>query len=213
MNFSLASGELQFYEPTIKKQPKKINYWTPAEDNRLKELYHNHTNAWLSKLFKRTPKAIAARAHNLQLKKDENWKNNRSQKGWFKKGHKPFNAGLKGIHLSPKSEFKPGQKPHNTKYNGAISIRYDGKDEQSKPYYYIRLANAKWEPLHRHIWRQVKGEIPKYHMIRFIDGNTLNLDINNLMCITMAQNAQLNQNRKKQGASMRKAWARKREKA
>ena len=30
-------------------------------------------------------------------------------KGTFKKGNNPWNKGLKGIHLSPASEFKEGQ--------------------------------------------------------------------------------------------------------
>lgn len=33
----------------------------------------------------------------------------------FKKGFTPWNKGLKGIHLSPKSEFKKGMKPINFK--------------------------------------------------------------------------------------------------
>lgn len=208
MNFSLASGELQLYEPKIKQQ-KKVYYWTPEEDNRLRRLYHNNTNEQLAEIFNRTEKAVSARAFKLNLKKDQNWKTSQIQKTWFKKGHKPHNTGNKGIRLSKQTEFKKGHKPHNTKFNGAISIRYDGYNEQSKPYYYIRLENGKWEPLHRHIWKQINGEIPKFHLIRFIDGNTLNVDINNLMCITMAQNAQLNQNRKKQGVTMRKVWANK----
>jgi hypothetical protein len=189
-NFSLASGELTFYET------KQItNFWTDEEDNRLKRLYSNHTNAELAELFNRTPKAIAARAYNLRLKKDENWKYNQTKKGQFKKGHVSYNKGLKGIHLSPETEFKPGNQPKNTKFDGAISIRYERINGQRKPYYYIRLAKAKWKPLHRHIWEQIKGKIPKTHVVRFIDGNTLNVDINNLMCISMAQNIQLNKKR------------------
>lgn len=33
------------------------------------------------------------------------------RKGDFKKGHTPWNKGMKGIHLSPKSEFKKGEHP------------------------------------------------------------------------------------------------------
>lgn len=33
------------------------------------------------------------------------------KRGDFSKGHKPWNKGLKGIHLSPETEFKPGHDP------------------------------------------------------------------------------------------------------
>lgn len=35
----------------------------------------------------------------------------------LRKGHTPWNKGLKGIHLSPATEFKKGKKPHNRKFH------------------------------------------------------------------------------------------------
>lgn len=203
MTYSTANGELRFSDIPVKPVSKKGKQWTPEDIERLKELYPVNTNEHLAGLFHRSESSISAKAFKLGLKKNSNWILSKSQKTWFKKGRLNGFIAPKGVHLSPNTEFKPGHKPYNTKYDGAISIRYDGIDENRKPYYHIRLANGEWEYLHRHIWKQINGEIPKYHLIRFIDGNTLNCDIKNLMCITRAQNAQLNQNRRKAAQTLR----------
>lgn len=203
MTFSTANGELILLDV-----PRKISShgkrWLPGDIEKLKQLYATNTNVFIAEKLNRSAAAILAKAYKLSLKKDNNWLINQVKKTWFKKGHIPHNEGVKGIHYSPKSEFKKGHQPQNTKFDGAISIRYDGYNEQQKPYYHIRLANGEWEYLHRHIWKNVMGKIPKNHIIRFIDGNTLNCDINNLMCITRAQNAQLNQNRRKAAQTLKR---------
>ncbi len=44
-------------------------------------------------------------------------------RGQFEKGHIPWNKGIKGLHLSPSTEFKKGHLPANTKYDGCLSLR------------------------------------------------------------------------------------------
>ena len=43
---------------------------------------------------------------------------------------------------------------------------------------------------HRKVWKSVYGEIPKGMVIDHINGNTLDNRIENLQCITQAQNIQ-----------------------
>jgi hypothetical protein len=42
------------------------------------------------------------------------------------------------------------------------------------------------------MWEQANGPIPAKHIVRFIDGNTMNLQISNLECIPMSENANRN---------------------
>ena len=111
----------------------------------------------------------------------------------FEKGNKPWNEGKKCPNLlltnAAKFMFKPGRKPHNTKEDNAVSIR---KDTSGRLYYYSKLADSKWVLTHRLIWEQANGPIPAKHIVRFIDGNTMNLQLSNLDSIPMFYKAKPN---------------------
>lgn len=110
-----------------------------------------------------------------------------------KKGDIPFNKGLKrkdymsasSIEKVKRTQFKKGNKPHNTKFDGAIVAR---KDSSGISYKYIRIEKGVWQLLHRHIWQQVHGEIPDGYLVAFKDGNTENVNIENLELISMTEN-------------------------
>lgn len=101
----------------------------------------------------------------------------------FKSGQISWNKG-KHVRQSPATEFKKGSLPHNTKTDGAISIR---RDKTGRNYKYIRVALGKWDLYHRFLWRSVYGEIPKDKIVTFIDGNSLNCEIDNLKLITRSE--------------------------
>jgi hypothetical protein len=115
----------------------------------------------------------------------------------FRKGHEAHNKGRRmtdiippeKIHLIQINQFKPGHIPKNTLYDGAITIRQ--KYSNGEKYLYIRLAKAKWMPLHRHIWTTANGPIPKGYIIQFKDHNPLNCDLDNLYMISRADHAQI----------------------
>ena len=111
----------------------------------------------------------------------------------FKKGSKSWNEGKKCPNLlltnAAKTMFKPGRKPHNTKSDNAITIR---KDTGGRKYYYSKIKDGLWVLTHRLMWEQANGPIPPKHIVRFIDGNTMNLELCNLECIPMAENANRN---------------------
>lgn len=109
----------------------------------------------------------------------------------FKPGCTPPNKGrkqseymsAKAINISKKTRFKKGRLPHNTKKDGAISIRTDKRGVQYK---FIRVAISKWVPLQRWLWEKNNGPIPKGGKIIFIDGDTMNYELQNLQLITTA---------------------------
>ena len=124
----------------------------------------------------------------------------------FKKGHVPWDKGLKGIHLSPKSEFKPGcmRGAAARKYRaiGTISTRYESPPKhlrgrkrkagmppwRGKPIKWIKISDDgplqnRWIPLAHYIWQQAYGPIPKGRLIVHIDGNALNNILTNLKMV------------------------------
>ncbi len=118
--------------------------------------------------------------------------------GRFQKGQESFTKGKKQEdYMSPEAlerakatRFKPGHEPGNTKPVGTITQRADG-------YLYIKRADEgrywdQWQPLQRYVWERHNGPIPDGMLITFKDGDPTNCDIDNLMLIDTATNAQLN---------------------
>jgi len=107
----------------------------------------------------------------------------------YQPGHLPWNKGKKmsseTYAKTAPTMFKPGHKPINTREPDANSVRVS----KGTAYHYTKVADSNWQLTHRLMWQRAYGPIPKYHVIRFKDGNTLNLDIQNLECIPMGENA------------------------
>lgn len=127
-----------------------------------------------------------------QIKNYKNRKHiNTGLTGYFKKGHTPHNKGKK---LPPEvyakaapTMFKSGQLPMQTRPVGAECWRDAG-------YLWVKVAMPnKWRLKHRVIWEAANGTIPAGHSIIFADGNCKNFDINNLICVSRAELARLNQ--------------------
>lgn len=117
--------------------------------------------------------------------------------GRFEKGHVPANKGKHPptVGRMAETQFKKGHLPHNTKPIGYERINKDGyvevkvKMRPSSP-----LCNDNFAPKHRLIWEAVNGPIPKGHKLIFADGDKTNITLDNLLLITDAQMARLNQN-------------------
>lgn len=128
-----------------------------------------------------------------------NHKLNTGFNGQFEKGIIPPNKGKKltpeQYRRSAPTMFKPGQLPPNTDPIGTEKELADG-------YIWVKIndqpkarKNVNWIQKHRLIWQQHNGPIPEDHVIIFKDGDRRNFDINNLTCITRAENVRMNQAR------------------
>jgi len=127
--------------------------------------------------------------------------------GQFEKGRPPENKGKKwaefmseeGMAASRKTQFKKGQMPHNSTEIGTRRINKDGHVEIRMPHP-VRSwkRNEKvysrnyYEYEHRVVWEKHNGLIPKGHMVRHIDGNPANNAIENLVLVSMSENAVIN---------------------
>lgn len=115
----------------------------------------------------------------------------------FKKGHEPFNKGLalesytteEARERMKETQYKKGNEPHNTRCDYDVSLR---SLNSGYAYYYIRIKKARWILLHRYIWEIYNGPIPKGHNIQFHDGDSRNVDIENLYMISRKKQVFLN---------------------
>ena len=106
----------------------------------------------------------------------------------FKKGHTPWNKGLKGWQkIKPKSLFKKGHLPQTTLQIGTERTDKDG-------FVRVKVNNDRgdknksnrWKLKHHVIYQQHHPDITigKDDRIIFLDGNNRNFDINNLELIS-----------------------------
>jgi len=108
-------------------------------------------------------------------------KGNKSNCTSFKKDNMPWNKNLKGIHLSPKTEWKKGQKGRNWILVGTITQRKD-KNGKLRNFIKIKEPNKSIE-LARYNWIKKYGKIIKGDIIHHMDGNTLNDFLWNLIAL------------------------------
>ncbi|MDF2790834.1 MAG: Phage protein [Neobacillus sp.] len=112
--------------------------------------------------------------------------------GRFAKGQGAWNKGMKGINFGgengKKTQFKKGQVPLNYRPVGSERVNVDG-------YIEIKVADPyKWRLKHAVIWEETNGPVPNGHCVIFLDGNKLNVSLENMQLITRKQLVRLNQN-------------------
>ena len=108
----------------------------------------------------------------------------------FKKGHKPWNTGMKGLSFegSKATQFKKGRVPENKKSVGSERIL---KDKATM----VKQDTGKWELKHRVFYKEYHGEIPQDYVIIFADGNKNNFSKENLVAITRNELKVMNANK------------------
>lgn len=170
--------------------PEKVRrLTTPEQDTWIKAHSAGKTSAELIAMIKEKFGIVFTVE---QIKGYKNRKRiNTGLTGRFEKGHIPFNKGRKipaeVYAKAAPTMFKKGQLPAMTRPVGAECWRDDG-------YLWVKVAQPnKWRLKHRVIWETTNGPIPDGHKIIFADGNRSNFDINNLICVSAAELARLNQ--------------------
>lgn len=115
----------------------------------------------------------------------------------FAKGHVPANKGLRRPGYAPgrmrETQFKKGTFPANHDPDfyviGALRVNSDG-------YIDMRVSFERgamgWRALHRILWEDAHGPIPRGHIVVFKDRDRLNVCLDNLELITFAENCRRN---------------------
>lgn len=179
-----------------------VKRWTKYEDWLMREYYPFEGLQGMRIMlrtwgFTRSKAAVKNRANNLGIKCLFNH-------GRYSPGQEPPNKGKKmSAEVYAKvsaTMFKKGSKPHNTKQDNAISIR---KDNSGYEYKYIRISEGNWKLLHRVVWEDANGLIPRDHVIVFKDRDQMNCHIDNLECISKKENMERNRNVEKATVTLR----------
>lgn len=109
--------------------------------------------------------------------------------GRFKKGDLPFNTGTKGLVKPNSGSFQKGHDRVERKPIGAERI--DVKDG----YIIVKTADPNiWRHKHKVVWEKAYGPIEAGEVITFLDGDLLNVSLDNLVKITRKELLWLNQN-------------------
>lgn len=175
-------------------RPRK--FWTEAETDLLRKLFPFYTSLAIARTMGRTEGAISGQARKLGLKKsDEHLQANggrwnpdhpKAVANRFQKGLVPWN---KGKHIvtggrSAETRFKPGTKPGNWMPVGSERVTHDG-------YLQRKLTDTgypprDWVAVHHIVWKEAGREIPKGYRLVFKDGNKLNVTLDNLELVSIA---------------------------
>lgn len=161
--------------------------WTGEEDHKLRQLYARCSNAAIANHLDRSESAIQNRARLLGLRKDADFAAMQSSKHQFKKGQTPANKGKRHPPRgrAAETQFKPGNKPQTWVPIGSNRVSKEGYLQRKVSD--TGCTRHDFVPVHRLVWRMHGRELPPGHALVFIDGNHLNVDINNLELISRAE--------------------------
>lgn len=112
----------------------------------------------------------------------------------FKKGNRPWNKNLKGIHLSPKSEFKKGESLKPPEPVGTVRIR-QRKNRHDQPRAWVKVDQPNvWVPRAIYVYESHYGKLPKGMIVHHKDHDSLNDNVSNLQAVTRQQHIALHLN-------------------
>lgn len=176
-------------------------YWTPDQIELLREHYPDKLTADLIDLIGRDLHSIYAKASELGIKKSAAFlaspaagrTNGRQGIGTrFEKGHQTWNAGTHYVAggRSAETRFKKGSRPVNWMPIGSERLSKEGYLQRKMTN--TGITRRDYVPVHHIVWIEHNGPIPQGHRIIFKDSNKQNIVIENLDCISLADNMRRN---------------------
>lgn len=183
----------------------KRRFWTEREVARLARLYPETPTARIAQRVDRPVNQVYAKANALGLAKSPRYMRRMLARVMrrleasgashrFKPGLVPWNKGLKGWQSGGRSIQTRFKKRHvsarwdpETYVVGALRLNADGYVDMK-----IKEGLRAWRPFHILLWEDVHGPLPKGHILRFKDGDPLDIELDNLELISRAENMRRN---------------------
>ncbi len=178
--------------------------WTAKEVRLMRKLYRDTPTFKVAEALSRSERSIYGQAKKMKLKKSKKFLQSpysgrmrpgsrRGEPKRFKPGHIPFNKGKKGWSAggrSVKTRFKKGHRPQTWVPIGSKRIT-KGDILQ------IKVTDTgytphDWKSVHSLLWEAHNGPVPEGHIVVFRNKNTRDIRIENLECITRAENMRRN---------------------
>lgn len=187
--------------------------WTPAIDRRLRRLYATMSAQECAEALGVSVGAIHNRVHLLGLSKSPEWIAERTRRQWangrlegarrtqFRKGQIPVNKGRPQAEWMPEesrrrcaaTQFKAGRPPHecrNYRPIGSLRLSKEGYLERKVTDDHPVPAR-RWVGVHRLVWEQAHGPVPRGHAVVFKPGRRTTVEseitLDRLECITRAE--------------------------
>lgn len=157
--------------------------YTDSEKEFLKEFVSGHSHKEIRDAFE---EKFGWPISLIQVKSSiKRYKLNTGRKGYFTKGQSSHNKGQKmSIDVYEKCKgtmFKKGRMPVNYRPVGSERINVDG-------YIEVKIKDpSTWKLKHIVVYEEQYGEIPKGHVVIFLNGNKLDTDISNLKMIKRSE--------------------------
>lgn len=174
--------------------------FTPEEDQYIKDHYLTMPIKTIGQNINRSFTGIMGRIKSLGLELPQELREERKQIGMYRKGQIPANKGKKqSEYLTPEqiekcrqTSFQKGQIPHNALPDWTEVERHDKRT--GRKYILIKVPGIR-KLIYKHIWiweNHYKKKLPEGHNIVFRNGNSLDIRINNLECISHSELMQRN---------------------
>ena len=118
----------------------------------------------------------------------------------FIKGHTPWNKGMKGLHLSPETEFVKGCVPTNKIKVGTVTQRIDQYGTWRN---HIKVAEPNsWESHAVFLWKKAYGKIKEGCVMHHINKNALDDRLDNFQMLSRVEHLEMHREdyKKNQGS-------------
>lgn len=160
---------------------KKFHRYTPEQVEYIASICIGRLKSEIRDLFNEKFNASVTNSSIRSIMDRNNFKSGLRGKAGaathFKKGHKPWNKDVKGLMLGGDAGwFKKGHDHWKTLPIGSESVR------EGLMMVKVDHPNV-WEKKHLRMWREAHGEIPPGRVIRFKDGNKMNVTLENLFMV------------------------------
>lgn len=168
---------------------KPKHQWSDAERDQLRVLYPDLTASEVAKVMGLRVSQVYLMAKKLGLEKSEAFK--ASDRSWrmargrqhpsmiatrFKPGHESWNKGTRFVAggRSAETRFKKGQMSGAAQHNyvpiGSLRVCADGYLERKMTDDPSIVPARRWVAVHRLIWEEANGPIPKNHVVVYKPG-------------------------------------------
>lgn len=180
--------------------------YSAAEKRRLRKLFPRMSSFKVAKRMKRSVCSVNGMATKFGLHKTAKYLaspdacrlrrgDNVGEPFRFRPGHVPANKGLRRPGYAPgrmaETQFKKGQRTGAANSNwrpiGTVVFNADGyliRKIADEPHAGVGATNRNWEFVHKRVWEDAHGPIPKGYRIWWKDGNHANCALENLELVS-----------------------------